>query len=74
MSRAKIVRAWEDPEYRQSLSDEERSLLPANPAGLIELHNEDLSGVAGGAKPMTAGLCTRGIGNCTATYQQCLGE
>lgn len=31
-----IVRAWEDPEYRQTLTEEQRALLPANPAGEIQ--------------------------------------
>ena len=72
MSRAKIIRAWKDPEYRQSLSAEERSLLPAHPAGLIELHNEDLSGVAGGLYNMTnpPEYCTR-IAGCIQTVGLC---
>ncbi len=28
-----VVRAWKDENYRQSLSEEQRRLLPANPAG-----------------------------------------
>ena len=36
MSINKIVRSWEDPEYRHSLSAEERAALPENPAGGIE--------------------------------------
>jgi mersacidin/lichenicidin family type 2 lantibiotic len=36
MSIHKIVRSWEDPEYRHSLSAEERAALPENPAGGIE--------------------------------------
>lgn len=33
---AEIVRAWEDPEYRLTLSEEQRANLPANPAGDIQ--------------------------------------
>jgi mersacidin/lichenicidin family type 2 lantibiotic len=37
-----IIRAWTDEEYRLSLSEEERALLPDNPAGLPELSDPDL--------------------------------
>ncbi len=37
-----IVRAWKDEDYRQSLSEEERAQLPANPAGFVELSLEEL--------------------------------
>ena len=43
-----IIRAWKDEEYRMSLSDEERSLLPDNPAGSIELSDEELESIVGG--------------------------
>ena len=43
-----VIRAWKDEEYRRSLSDADRSMLPENPAGLIELSDEDLGGVDGG--------------------------
>ena len=50
-----IVRAWKDEAYRQSLSEEERLALPANPVGEIELTDADLEAVYGGAS-------TNGIG------------
>ena len=43
-----IIRAWKDAEYRSSLNHRQRSMLPNNPAGLIELSEEELGGVAGG--------------------------
>jgi mersacidin/lichenicidin family type 2 lantibiotic len=43
-----IIRAWKDEEYRLSLSEAERDQLPAHPAGVIELAEEDLAGVGGG--------------------------
>lgn len=42
-----IVRAWKDESYRQSLSVEEQGLLPANPAGEIELTDTELETVYG---------------------------
>jgi mersacidin/lichenicidin family type 2 lantibiotic len=49
MLRDRIIRAWKDPEYRQSLSEEEQELLPENPAGAIELTDEELDMAAGGS-------------------------
>ena len=43
-----IIRAWKDEEYRLSLSEEERGLLPENPAGLIELADAQMNDVVGG--------------------------
>lgn len=43
-----IIRAWKDEEYRRSLSAEQLEALPANPAGLVEVAEEDLDLVAGG--------------------------
>ena len=40
-----IARAWKDETYRQTLSEEELSMLPANPAG--ELSDADLEAVNG---------------------------
>jgi mersacidin/lichenicidin family type 2 lantibiotic len=45
----KIIRAWKDPEYRQTLNEEEQELLPENPAGAIELTDEELDMAAGGS-------------------------
>ncbi|MBV9690605.1 MAG: mersacidin/lichenicidin family type 2 lantibiotic [Ktedonobacteraceae bacterium] len=43
-----IARAWKDEVYYQSLSDEQKALVPSNPAGEVELTEEDLLGVVGG--------------------------
>jgi mersacidin/lichenicidin family type 2 lantibiotic len=42
-----IVRAWKDAAYRQSLSAEEQAMLPANPAGEIELTDAELETLFG---------------------------
>jgi len=44
-----IVRAWKDETYRQSLNNELRDLLPENPAGEIELSDDELASVYGGS-------------------------
>ncbi len=43
-----IIRALKDPEYRDSLSEEERSLVPQSQAGIIELDDHVLTVVSGG--------------------------
>lgn len=48
MSYLDIIRAWKDEEYRLSLSEEQRAVLPEHPAGLIELEDADLDNAAGG--------------------------
>jgi mersacidin/lichenicidin family type 2 lantibiotic len=45
------IRAWKDEEYRMSLTEEQRSLLPDNPAGLVELSDAELESIAGGGGP-----------------------
>lgn len=42
-----IVRAWKDATYRQSLSAEEQAMLPANPAGELELTDAELETLFG---------------------------
>ncbi|MFL5343309.1 MAG: mersacidin/lichenicidin family type 2 lantibiotic [Hyalangium sp.] len=51
MNRETIVRAWKDPEFRASLTLEQRQALPESPSGrpLTELDEGDLSDVVGGA-------------------------
>ena len=48
MSNSDIIRAWKDEDYSSSLSEEQRSQLPENPAGIVELSDEDMEVVAGG--------------------------
>ncbi len=67
MSKIDVIRAWRDPEYRASLRPDE---MPAHPAGLVELTDEELvraSGLAAGVLT-TAQTCTeytfRGWNRC----------
>ena len=52
-----IIRAWKDKNFRDSLSEEQRAQLPANPAGLVEIDDEQLIQVAGGAPRTYGGSC-----------------
>jgi mersacidin/lichenicidin family type 2 lantibiotic len=47
MKRDEIIRAWRDQDYFLSLTDEQRTLLPENPAGMIELSEDALINVLG---------------------------
>ena len=49
MFKEKIIRAWKDPDFRAELSEEERAEMPENPAGAIELTDDELDMVAGGS-------------------------
>jgi len=55
MSADHIIKAWKNEEYRLSLSAGARALIPANPAGLIELTDEALDELVAGAAE--AGSC-----------------
>ena len=67
MSNINIIRAWKDAEYRNSLSAAELAALPENPAGLVELPEEELAAVAGGRSYFT-GTCGRVCAILTPQY------
>jgi mersacidin/lichenicidin family type 2 lantibiotic len=65
MHREMLVRAWKDEEYRLSLSEAERALLPENPAGSFELTDAELDAVTGSRR--------RGfVINCNVTFIICV--
>jgi mersacidin/lichenicidin family type 2 lantibiotic len=47
MSQLEMIRAWKDEEFRSSLSAEQQALLPENPAGQIELSDDELELIEG---------------------------
>ncbi len=49
MSIKDTIRAWKDRSYRESLSDEQRAQLLANPIGDV-LSEEELQAVTGGLR------------------------
>jgi mersacidin/lichenicidin family type 2 lantibiotic len=57
MKKDDLIRAWKDPMYRSTLGAAELGALPAHPAGIIELRDDDLRS-AGGAVITTARECT----------------
>ena len=58
MNKNDVIRAWKDPFYRATLSEEAQASLPQHPAGITELSDDQL--VAGAASvPLTTALgCT----------------
>jgi mersacidin/lichenicidin family type 2 lantibiotic len=63
MTKDMIVRAWEDPAYRATLTPEQLAALPANPSGasMDELDEAELAGIVGGGvvAPVSSGyVCT----------------
>lgn len=48
MSKEQIIRAWKDKDYRDSLSEVEKTMLPKNPADVVELKDSELESIAGG--------------------------
>jgi mersacidin/lichenicidin family type 2 lantibiotic len=65
MSADKIIRVWEDPEYRKSLSAHELAALPESPAGAIELTDAELGEVLGAAQSGASVGCN--TKTCVAT-------
>jgi len=47
MNRVNVIRAWKDPIYRASLRTEELALVPRNPAGLVDVTDEELKEASG---------------------------
>jgi mersacidin/lichenicidin family type 2 lantibiotic len=59
MNKTDVIRAWKDPIYRASLSEEERAALPQHPAGLAELSDDQLRLTGASAVITTAPTCTQ---------------
>ena len=57
MANLNVIRAWKDEAYRQSLSDAERAQLPRNPAGLIEMAEEEMGQINGGRPDTYTSYC-----------------
>ncbi len=63
MSTLNTIRAWKDPDYRRSLTDEQRARLPAHPSGAIEFRDWDFGYVS--LSPRTRSPCKK-CGSCSA--------
>ena len=59
MTANEIVRSWKDEDYRSVYRDEAMTFMPSNPAGLIDLTDEELLGIDGGTGDITGVPCGR---------------
>jgi mersacidin/lichenicidin family type 2 lantibiotic len=58
LSHDEIVRAWKDEEYRNSLTEAQRQYAGENyPAGEMELSDEELEHISGGARNSGGSCC-----------------
>lgn len=65
MSKLDIIRAWKDEEYCESLTAMERSRVPQNPAGIIELSDPEMNQAEGGTITFDPIMCGSFITVCT---------
>ena len=68
MKKIDVIRAWRDEEYRDSLTEQERSSLPENPAGMATVDDSALRSVSGA---VTLDRCTTFVSSCVQPGQQC---
>ena len=68
-----IIRAWKDEAFRNNLSQEEQARLPAHPAGLVELRDEDLGESAGATITICVTVVPATVTACTLTVCSLLG-
>ena len=71
MSPDEIIRAWKNEDYRNNLSEEQRSQLPNHPASWVELTDAELQVATGGIIPPTnpkprTPLCPGRSSDCTS--------
>ncbi len=48
MTQDTVVRAWKDPVFRSTLNESQLQAVPANPAGMVELGEDEVTGLTGG--------------------------
>ncbi|HEU4511209.1 MAG TPA: mersacidin/lichenicidin family type 2 lantibiotic [Pyrinomonadaceae bacterium] len=68
MSTLDIVRAWKDDEYCESLSDTQRAALPQNPAGVVELSDDQLRAASGGLEENSTIILSITLPICPTFY------
>ncbi|HEX4962775.1 MAG TPA: mersacidin/lichenicidin family type 2 lantibiotic [Thermoanaerobaculia bacterium] len=58
MNKTDVIRAWKDPVYRATLSEEEQAALPQHPSGLTDLSDDQLVIAGASSVVTTAPNCT----------------
>jgi mersacidin/lichenicidin family type 2 lantibiotic len=79
MTPDEIVGSWKNEDYRLSLSVDEQALLPENPAGLIELSDQELLGIDGGTSTLSIATVILSIvftivGSVVVSHNYCPAE
>ena len=69
MKKIDVIRAWRDEEYRDSLTEQELSSLPENPAGMATVDDSALRSVSGAVTVRCGG--TTFVDSCVKPGQQC---
>lgn len=64
MSPDQIIAAWKSEAVRDGLTEAQKAALPPNPAGLVELHDDELTIVGGGTKNSCTTACPSYRGMC----------
>jgi mersacidin/lichenicidin family type 2 lantibiotic len=64
MSHEAIIRAWGDHDFWSGLTDQERSRVPRNPAGVVDFMDADLAYVVVGMASTTWLTCHTGTVCC----------
>ncbi|HWM92099.1 MAG TPA: mersacidin/lichenicidin family type 2 lantibiotic [Thermoanaerobaculia bacterium] len=64
MNKDEIIRAWRDADYFFNLSEEQRTVLPGNPVGMVELSQDALRNVLGASHSTCFESCHRTIDPC----------
>ena len=67
-----LIRAWKDESYREGLTSHERALLPQNPAGAIELTEDELASIDGGMLPISYTTLTPTISVLLSCRAMCI--
>lgn len=69
MKKSDIIRAWKNPEYRDSLGEAERNAAGPNPAGLSTLTSDQLREVFGGGAGTNNSCCgNRSMNSCCKMF------
>ena len=58
MNKTDVIRAWKDPFYRASLSEEAQAALPQHPAGIADLTDDQIRTLSVSGGTTTAPNCT----------------
>lgn len=76
MNMVDLEKAWKSDAYRSTLTDAQLSALPANPVGIVELDEDELTNANGGATPSLAvySFTVSAVASVVASFAGCTGD